>query len=91
MSFDEQFRQGVLRHMNHDHADDALKIVRVLGGRPDAERVETVDVDPEGISFVAYGGDVSSKVTVPFAAPVSEPGEVRAAVVELSRRASGSD
>lgn len=77
--FDEQFVAGVCHHMNADHADDALRIVRTLGGRPGAKRVETVGVDAQGLRFVAYEDGQKLEVTVPE--------QVRPAVVTLSRRA----
>lgn len=79
---------GICRHMNEDHPEMALRIVRVLGGRPGAERVETVGVDELGMHFVAHQQGSATPVAVPFARPVVEQPQIRSAVTELYRRAA---
>lgn len=79
---------AVCRHMLEDHADDALLICRTLGSVPDAVVATAVDVDGAGMRFATTGADGSSaEVVVPFAEPVTERPQVRAAVVELYERA----
>lgn len=78
---------AVRRHMNDDHADDALLICRALGGVPDAERVETSGLDSAAMHFTAWVGGAPQQVSVPFASPVHERPQVRLAVVELYERA----
>ncbi len=79
---------GICRHMNNDHPEMALQIVRVLGGQPGAERVETVGVDELGMHFVAHQQQTAAPVAVPFARPAAERAQVRSAVIELYRRAT---
>ncbi len=86
-AFPDDVVQAVVTHMNDDHAAAALAIVRVLGGVPQAERVETVGVDDRSISFLAHHGGATTPVTVPFAEPATDRAGLRAAVVELSSRA----
>lgn len=45
--------EAVMRHMNTDHAEHSLEIVRVLGGRPDATAVQLTSIDPAGATFTA--------------------------------------
>ncbi|MEW9554486.1 DUF2470 domain-containing protein [Nonomuraea sp. NPDC050783] len=76
--------EAIKRHMNDDHAGDALLIVRALGGRPAATEAVTSDVDAEAIEFTIDGGE---RVRVPWGEPLTERAQVRKAVVTLYRRA----
>jgi len=77
---------AICRHMDEDHADDALLIVRTLGGRPDAVRVRTTGVDGAGLDLEVLEPE-RALVRVPFPAPVTERAEVRHAVVALHAQA----
>ncbi len=79
--------EAVCRHMNDDHADDALLICRVLGGQPDAERVVTHGLDSEAMHFTAWTGETRTEVSVPFDEPVLDRPQVRLAVVRMHERA----
>ncbi|UBU14189.1 DUF2470 domain-containing protein [Nonomuraea gerenzanensis] len=76
--------EAIKRHMNDDHADDGLIIVRGLGGRPDAQTALTSDVDAEAITFTIDGGE---RVRVPWGETLTERAQVRKAVVRLYREA----
>ncbi|NBE99482.1 DUF2470 domain-containing protein [Nonomuraea sp. KC401] len=76
--------QAIKSHMNDDHPDDALIIVRGLGGRPEATTAVTSDVDAEGIEFTVDGGE---RVRVPWGETLTERSQVRMAVVRLYRDA----
>ncbi|MEU6718805.1 DUF2470 domain-containing protein [Nonomuraea sp. NPDC046802] len=78
--------EAIKRHMNDDHSDDALIIVRALGGRPDAASAVTSDVDAEAIEFTLDGGE---RVRVPWGETITERAQVRKAVVRLYRDACG--
>lgn len=88
MSFPPDVVAAVCRHMDDDHADDGLRIVRVLGGAPDATSVRAVDVDSGGIAFLAQTPAGERRIRVPFAAPALDRPALRSAVVELHARAS---
>ena len=81
--------QGVCGHMNDDHAEAALAIVRTLGGLPLADSVTTTAVDERSITFLADVAGAATEVVVPFAEPANDRQGVRTAVVELSARAQG--
>ncbi|MEV4562199.1 DUF2470 domain-containing protein [Nonomuraea sp. NPDC049419] len=76
--------EAIKRHMNDDHAEDGLLIVRALGGRPDAGTAVTSDVDAEAITFTIDGGE---RVRVPWGETLTERAQVRKAVVRLYREA----
>ncbi|MCF6472520.1 DUF2470 domain-containing protein [Nonomuraea sp. MG754425] len=76
--------EAIKRHMNDDHAGDALLIVRALGGRPAAQNAMTSDVDAEAITFTIDGGE---RVRVPWGETLTERAQVRQAVVRLYREA----
>ncbi len=75
--------EAIKKHMNDDHAADALLIVRALGGRPEATAARTIDVDTEAIYFEADG----EKIAVKWPAPIAERAQVRKEVVVLYRQA----
>jgi hypothetical protein len=76
--------EAIKRHMNDDHAGDALIIVRGLGGRPDATTALTSGVDGEAIEFTIDGGE---RVRVSWGERLTERPQVRMAVVRLYREA----
>ncbi|GGO68310.1 DUF2470 domain-containing protein [Nonomuraea cavernae] len=76
--------EAIKRHMNDDHGDDALVIVRGLGGRPAATRATTSGVDAEAIEFTIDGGEL---VRVAWGETLTERQQVRMAVVRLYREA----
>ncbi|MEO3875619.1 DUF2470 domain-containing protein [Nonomuraea sp. B12E4] len=78
---------AIKRHMNDDHAEDSLIIVRALGGRPAATSAVTSDVDAEAIEFTVDDGE---RVRVPWGERLTERAQVRGAVVRLYREACDS-
>jgi heme iron utilization protein len=79
----------MIEHLNDDHADACVEIVRHLGGVPDAVAAVVTGVDRYGLTFDAHAtpGVVVAISRVGFAEPVTSPADVRAASVELVRRA----
>ncbi|WP_157254751.1 DUF2470 domain-containing protein [Nonomuraea typhae] len=75
--------EAIKRHMNDDHADDSLIIVRGMGGRPEATQAVTSDVTAEAIVFTIDGGE---EVSVPWGETLTERPQVRKAVVTLYRQ-----
>ncbi|MFI7134935.1 DUF2470 domain-containing protein [Nonomuraea sp. NPDC050153] len=76
--------EAIKRHMNDDHAEDSLIIVRALGDRPEATSAMTSDVDAEAIEFTVDGAE---RVRVPWGETLTERAQVRKAVVRLYRDA----
>lgn len=87
LRFDDGIVQAVLRHMNGDHADDNLLIVRAFGavGRaePVAARMTGLDGDGgEWLAETADGGATPVRVSWP-GGPIAERHEVRREVVAV--------
>ncbi len=74
---------AVMRHMNDDHADDSLLIVRALGGAPTASTARMGGMDPEAIEFTAVVDGSDVVVRVPWGAPITERRQVRAEVTRM--------
>lgn len=83
--FDDAALAGVLGHMNGDHPDDNLLIVRAFGTRADAVAATMTGFDGAGGTWSAVlpdGG--STEVRVPWpGGPISERREVRREIVAL--------
>lgn len=78
----------VVRHMNEDHTEDTLLMVRVLGDQPNAESAAMTGVDADGADFVANvaGSDVPVRLT--WRERLTERKQVREEVVRLYREAA---
>lgn len=81
---------GAIDHLNQDHADSLLLMARKLGGYPDATVARCARVDRYGIDLLLETPRGSTGTRVGFAAPVDEPAGLRAASVELVRRAEAA-
>lgn len=79
----------MIEHLNDDHTDACLEIVRRLGGVPDAVTAVVTAVDRYGLTFDVHdaAGAVVALSRVGFGDALTAPGEVRAASVDLVRRA----
>ena len=80
----------MIEHLNADHAEACVRIVRKLAGVPDAVRAPVSSIDRYGMTFDAYGsdGDHLATARVAFPEPLGDPDSVRAASVDLARRAT---
>jgi hypothetical protein len=83
--FDAAVQAGVLGHMNSDHGEDNLLIVRAFGGLPDAVAATMTGFDGEGGRWRARAADGSeTEVGVPWpGGAISERPEVRREIVAL--------
>jgi hypothetical protein len=79
---------AVTAHMNSDHPEDNLLIVRSLGAVPDAVSATLVDVGPAGARFAAQLADgETTEATVAWAGPVTERVAIRHEVVRMYHEA----
>jgi putative heme iron utilization protein len=76
-------------HLNDDHPNALLDMARVLGGLPKATAAYCDRADRYGIDLVVTVPDGQQTVRVPFAQRCEDAGGLRAATVELARRARG--
>ncbi len=80
-------RAAAVDHLNADHADALLAIVRALGGYPDATAARCSGLDRLGIDFAVRTPRGPAPARVAFARPLTDGSQLRAATVELTRRA----
>lgn len=89
-SFPPEVVDAVLRHMNSDHTDDNLVIVRA-NGAPDAAEATMTTLDADGGVWSVTGGSSEagavSELRIPWPIPVAERADIRKAVVLLYRSA----
>ncbi len=86
-SFPPEIVDAVLRHMNSDHTDDNLVIVRA-NGVPDAAQATMTALDAQGGTWrVVAADDHATDVRIPWTIPVAERADIRKAVVLLYRSA----
>jgi putative heme iron utilization protein len=74
-------------HMNEDHSDALLDMARSLAGISEATAAECVFADRYGLDLTVTEPSGRQGVRVEFSEPVSEPDGLRAATVDLARRA----
>lgn len=72
---------GVIAHCNADHADAMALIARAAGGRAEAWRMVTADVD--GCDLAPEGEEPVLRVA--WSAPVSDSGGIRKELVRMTR------
>lgn len=78
---------GAVAHLNDDHADALLDMARALGGYPDATAAACTGADRYGLDLILDTPRGRAPARVGFAETIGEPGGLRAATVELARRA----
>ncbi|MBF6353924.1 DUF2470 domain-containing protein [Nocardia higoensis] len=74
-------------HLNDDHADALAAMARVLGGYPDATTALCERADRYGLDLRVQTPRGVARTRVGYGEPIEEIGELRAATVELTRRA----
>jgi putative heme iron utilization protein len=85
--FEPEVVDQIARHMNDDHADDNVLIVRALGGQPAATAARMSGLDADAMEFEAAVHDIVVPVRVPFSERVTERSQVRAEAVRMYREA----
>ena len=87
-SFPPEVVDAVLRHMNSDHTDDNIVIVRA-NGAPDAATATMTTLDADGGVWSVTTADTAhgSELRIPWPIPVAERADIRKAVVVLYRSA----
>ena len=80
--FSPEVVAAVLHHMNDDHTDDNLLIVRAFGGvEPDTATM--TGLDHLGGTWLYSVGDVEAELNVPWSQQISERPEIRREIVVL--------
>lgn len=78
-----------VRHLNEDHADALLGMARTLAGHTDATAASCLRADRYGLDLDVATARGRALARVGFARALDDPGGLRAACVELARRARG--
>jgi putative heme iron utilization protein len=81
-----QAAHGV-RHLNDDHADALLQMVRALGGHPDASAASCTGADRYGIDLEAVTPRGPAATRIAFRPVIDAPDGLRRATVDLAMRA----
>ena len=82
MAFSEDVVAAVLHHMNDDHTDDSLVIVRGFA-EPRATMATMTGLDAEAGEWSAHVDGEERLVRVPWLGPVAERADIRREVVAL--------
>jgi putative heme iron utilization protein len=77
----------IARHMNDDHAEDNVLIVRALGGMPSATAARMSGMDADGMEFAAVVDGIEVPVRIPFGKRLVERAQVRTETVRMYRAA----
>lgn len=78
---------GAIAHLNADHADALAAMARTLGGYPDATAATCTDLDRYGLDLRVTCARGIAYTRVGYATPIDSADQLRAAAVELTRRA----
>jgi hypothetical protein len=76
-----------VRHLNEDHADALLEMARAVAGHADATAAACLRADRYGLDLDVHTPRGRALARVGFAAPATAADGLRAATVELARRA----
>ena len=87
MTFTPEVVAQIARHMNDDHAEDNLLIVRGLGGISTATSARMSGMDADAMEFAAAVDGVEVPVRVPFGERLTERRQVRAEALRMYRDA----
>jgi len=87
VTFEAEVVAQIARHMNDDHADDNVLIVRGLGGIHAATSARMSGMDADGMDFAAAVDGIEVPVRIPFSERLTERRQVRAEAVRMYRDA----
>jgi putative heme iron utilization protein len=85
--FPPEVVEQIARHMNGDHADDNVLIVRALGGMPSATAARMSGMDADAMEFAAVVNGIEVPVRIPFSERLTERQQVRAEAVRMYHEA----
>lgn len=78
---------GAIAHLNADHASSLLAMAQNLGGYPDATVAECTSADRYGLDLSVTTARGKAATRVGYEHPLDDVADLRAATVELARRA----
>lgn len=78
---------AVVRHLNDDHVEECLRIVRCHGRRPRAILAHVLSLDASGLHVLVATGTELEFARIPFSRTVTERAELHEELVRLVRTA----
>jgi len=87
MTFTPEVVAQIARHMNDDHAEDNVLIVRGLGGIGTATAARMSGLDRDGMDFDATVNGIAVPVRIPFSERLTERRQVRGEAVRMYQQA----
>ncbi|GAA3350724.1 hypothetical protein GCM10020358_77710 [Amorphoplanes nipponensis] len=87
MTFTPEVVAQIARHMNDDHAEDNVLIVRGLGGISTASAARMSGLDSDGMDFEATVNGIAVPVRIPFSERLTERRQVRGETVRMYQQA----
>jgi hypothetical protein len=81
-TFPAEVVDAVLHHMNDDHTDDSLAIVRAFAD-PSATEATMTSLDADGGTWDVVTDGTTSSVTIPWPGQVVERADIRREIVNL--------
>ena len=84
-----QHADGIVAHLNDDHADALCELAAAFGA-PDAASARAVGVDRGGLELLADSDGTQRRVRASFAAVAEDPDAVRSEVIALLRAVRGA-
>ncbi len=86
--FSDEQLQGMVGHMNDDHADSVLLYAQVYGGRTSATAARLLSVDAEGMDIEFDAPEANAQpVRVSFETPLADAHDAHITLVKLSKAA----
>lgn len=82
--FDDSVLDAVIGHMNSDHRQDSLAIVRALGATPEATAASVVSLTIAGVAFDADTPSGRRRVTVAWAEVPATRADIRHELVRMT-------
>jgi putative heme iron utilization protein len=87
MTFTPEVVAQIARHMNDDHAEDNVLIVRGLAGIGAASAARMSGLDADGMDFEATVDGIAVPVRIPFSERLTERRQVRGEAVRMYQQA----
>ena len=81
--------EGILEHMNRDHADALITYARVYAGE-EADEATMIGVDRLGFKLRLRAGDRMHAVRIAFPREIANTSDTRAVLIEMLQRAHAS-
>lgn len=85
--FPPDMADGIVSHMNDDHASAVLAITRVQGNLPAATSSTLLSISPHEFVVMAKVGEQQQQVSIVMEPPIAPVDTVRTRLMEMTRSA----